>query len=179
MSAMGRSRNVLALVGLRCSGKTTLGRALAERSGAAFVDLDAEVASRAGIESAGAVIEALGLERFRELEAAALSEVLDAVKGPTVLATGGGAVERAESRERLQRGALVVWLRAPLATLRQRMSEDERSLRPRITTADEDEFILLERRRAPVFEAIADAVLDVADLAPGDLAEALDGIWRR
>jgi shikimate kinase len=73
----------------------------------------------------------------------------------------------------------VVWLRAPLATLRQRMSEDERSLRPRITSADEDEFILLERRRAPVFDAIADAVLDVADLAPGDLAEALDGIWRR
>jgi len=125
------------------------------------------------------VIEALGLERFREMEAAALAEVLDAAAGPTVLATGGGAVERASSRERLQRGTFVAWLRAPLATLRRRMSGDEGSPRPRITPEHEDEFISLERRRAPMYEAIADVVLDVADLVPGDLAVALDGIWRR
>ena len=90
MSGAGNGRRVLALVGLRCSGKTTVGRALAERSGAAFVDLDEQVAFQAGLGSAGEVIEALGLERFREMEAAALARVLEAAEDRTVLATGGG-----------------------------------------------------------------------------------------
>lgn len=178
MSGAGNERRVLALVGLRCSGKTTVGRALAERSGAAFVDLDEQVAFQAGLGSAGEVIEALGLERFREMEAAALARVLEAAEDRTVLATGGGAVERASSAERLRQDAFVVWLRAPLAVLRQRMGDDSASARPRITPGDEDEFISLERRRAPVYEAVADEVLDVADRAPGDLAAALGGIWR-
>lgn len=178
MSGAGNARRVLALVGLRCSGKTTVGRALAELSGAAFRDLDEEVASRAGLGSAGEVIEELGLDRFRELESAALARVLETAGGRTVLATGGGAVESAGSVERLRQDAFVVWLRAPLGVLRQRMGDDPTSARPRITPGDEDEFISLDRRRGPLYEAAADVVLDVGDRAPGDLAAALDGIWR-
>ncbi len=178
MNVVGNEQRVLALVGLRCSGKTTVGRALAELSGAAFLDLDEEVASQAGLGSAGEVIEALGLDRFRELEAEALARVFETAGGRTVLATGGGAVESAGSVERLRQDAFVVWLRAPLAVLRQRMGDDPTSARPRITPGDEDEFISLDRRRAPLYEAAANVVLEVGERAPGDLAAALDGIWR-
>jgi shikimate kinase len=175
----GEEPAVLALVGLRCSGKSTVGRALAARTGARFVDLDEAVAAAAGAASAAEVIEARGLEAFRDLEEATLAGVLESATEPTVLATGGGTVERQASRERLRSRARVVWLRAPLAELRARMEADRSTDRPRITDGDEDEFIFLERRRAPHFEALADEVVEVAGRAPDDLAAALDGTWPR
>ena len=177
MSPSGRRSVVLALVGLRCSGKTTVGRALAERTGAEFVDLDQVVASRAGLRSAGEVIEACGLERFRDLEEQALIDVLAAAEDPMILSTGGGAVVRPGSRERLGQETLVAWLRAPLALLRQRMADDEETSRPGITAGYEDEFISLERQRAPLLEALADEVVEVEGREPDELAALLDGLW--
>ncbi len=178
MTTSGRRSVVLALVGLRCSGKTTVGRALAERTGADFVDLDQVVASRTGLRSAGEVIEACGLERFRDLEEQALNDVLASAARPLVLSTGGGVVVRAASRERLGQGATVAWLRAPLALLRQRMAADHGTSRPRITAGDEDEFISLERERAPLLEALADEVVEVEGRDTRELAAHLDGLWR-
>ena len=177
MSGPHRRSVVLALVGLRCSGKTTVGRALAERTGADFVDLDQVVASRTGLRSAGEVIEACGLERFRDLEEQALVDVLASAECPMVLATGGGVVERSASRERLGLEATVAWLRAPLALLRQRMAGDQGTSRPTITAGDEDEFISLERQRAPLLVALADEVVEVEGRDPGELAALLDGLW--
>lgn len=192
-----RTPRVLALVGLRCSGKSTVGRALAERVGARFIDLDERVAAAGGLASAGAVLEQRGLEGFRDLEESVLAELLGdppagvtaaeesrrgdlqaaELGGKTVLATGGGTVERAASRERLRRLTRVVWLRAPLDELRARMAADTDTERPPIPTGDEEEFISLERRRAPHFADLADGVVEVSGRSPEDLAAELDAAW--
>ena len=170
---------VLALIGLRCAGKTTVGRALAARTGARFVDLDEVVALKAGARSPGEALHSLGLERFRDLEEQALGQVLDSAEGPTVLATGGGTVERVACRERLAGGATIAWLKAPLAVLRRRMLEDAETSRPRITGEGEEEFISLERRRGPWFEALANEVLEVGERGPDELALELERLWDR
>ena len=70
------SAPVLALLGLRCVGKSTLGAALAERMGARFVDLDEVLATREGQPDAGSLLREVGEPRFREAEREALLEVL-------------------------------------------------------------------------------------------------------
>ena len=162
----------VALVGLRGSGKTTVGRALAGRLALAFSDLDDEVALIAGAPSAGAVIEELGLEAFRRLEARALERVLtDALRaGPLVLATGGGAVESPVNRQWLALRTRCVWLRAGAAVLRERLAADP-THRPSLTGADPlDELDELERRRAPLYTEVAHIEVDAERSKPSELA---------
>ena len=90
----------LALLGLRASGKSTVGRWLAERLGRPFLDLDdllLEAARRAGRreESAGKLLAEAGPAEFRAFEAEALRRVLEPGL-EVVLATGGGVLERAD-----------------------------------------------------------------------------------
>jgi shikimate kinase len=117
---------VVALIGMRGSGKTTVGRRLAERLGVPFVDTDAEVERRVGrpiadLFAAGEVAE------FRRVEAAVVAAAL---AGPdAVVATGGGCVEDPATRGRLA-VATTVWLTAPAAVLAARC---EGSGRPPLT----------------------------------------------
>ena len=90
------SPRTIALVGMRCAGKTSVGRALAERLGLAFLDLDEELlrdARQAGLAaaSAGELLAQLGELRFRRWEAKALRRILEPCQ-ELVLATGGGTV---------------------------------------------------------------------------------------
>jgi len=157
---------VLALLGLRCSGKSTLGRALAARLGRPFVDLDEELlgtAGRAGLEgrSAGELLERHGEARFRELEAEALRQVLE--RGPLVLATGGGVVERPDNRAWLARKARCILLDVPLDVLLARRAADPRA-RPLLGAADPAaEYAHLWQRREPLYRALAAAVLSCGE----------------
>jgi shikimate kinase len=90
----------LAIVGYMGSGKSTVGRIVAEELGWEFVDLDAAVAERAGL-SIPEIFESSGEPHFRNLERLAL---LDALDGPPerVVACGGGVVIEPRNRARLQ-----------------------------------------------------------------------------
>ncbi len=144
----------VALVGLRCSGKTSVGRRLAELRGWPFVDLDDRTAARGGATSAGELFAAVGVEAFRRLEAEALDEVLDGGV-PCILATGGGVVETARCRARLAAETTVVWLTADPVVLGRRLRADP-TLRPSLTGADPaDELAALLQRRAPLFREVA------------------------
>lgn len=101
---------VLALLGLRGAGKSTIGRALAARTGAEFVELDARVEEEAGLTLAE-IFELHGEDYYRTREREALEKVLGSGKG-TILAAGGGIVTHAENFALLRRGATTVWLRA-------------------------------------------------------------------
>ena len=116
------------LVGGSGSGKTTVGRLLAERHGAELVDLDEQISRRAGAP-VEAVFEREGEPGFRARESQLIEELTSGGAGSTagsagidrVLATGGGAVVEPRNRWRLYRGRRVVWLDAPAATLATRL----------------------------------------------------------
>jgi XRE family aerobic/anaerobic benzoate catabolism transcriptional regulator len=101
---------VIALLGLRGAGKSTLGRKLARKLHVPFVELDRRIEGAAGL-SLGEIFAVHGEEYYRRLEREALDRVL-AEGHPLVLATGGGIVNAKETFAALKRRALTVWLRA-------------------------------------------------------------------
>jgi shikimate kinase len=109
------------LVGMMGAGKTTLGKALAQRLGFEFVDTDRLLVERTGVPVA-TIFEFEGEAGFRRREAAVLAEVSE--RGDVVVATGGGAVLSAENRSLMRQRGVVVYLRAKLENLWQRTRHD-------------------------------------------------------
>jgi XRE family aerobic/anaerobic benzoate catabolism transcriptional regulator len=106
------ARPVIALLGLRGAGKTTIGRRLARRLRVPFVELDRQVEQAAGM-SLAEIFALHGEEYYRRLERETLERVLDEAGGRRlVLAAGGGLVTSRETYALLRRRALTVWLRA-------------------------------------------------------------------
>lgn len=112
------SSNILLIIGMRGSGKTTLGRAVARSLQLRFIDQD-ELMNRTCGEADGIkkLVETQGWPAFRELELSTLRKTLnDIATGGAVIACGGGVVETPAARELLQRSGLpVVWLRRDIA----------------------------------------------------------------
>src|SRR5689334_7067287 len=105
---------LLFLIGYRGSGKTTVGRLVADRLGWAFVDADSVLEERYG-QTIREIFAAEGEAGFRDKEAAVLADLCRATDA--VIATGGGIVLRAANRVLLKRHGLVVWLAADPPTL--------------------------------------------------------------
>jgi shikimate kinase len=163
----------VALIGLRCAGKSSVGRALARLLGWTFVDLDEALAELDGRgRSAGDLLAELGEPDFRALEARALSAVLEP-GAELVLATGGGAVLRAENRALLARRCRCVWLEAPLSVLATRLQQDS-ARRPSLTGLDASaELELLAAERRAHYEELAELVLDSSSADAEALASEL------
>jgi shikimate kinase len=103
------------LVGFMGSGKTTVGRLLADRLGWTFVDLDEEIEAEQNTTIAE-IFATQGEERFREIETEAIRKRVKVVRSgrPTVLALGGGAFMREENYELLTDHGVTVWLDCPV-----------------------------------------------------------------
>ncbi|CAN5813185.1 helix-turn-helix transcriptional regulator [soil metagenome] len=101
---------VIALLGLRGAGKTTIGRRLAKRRRVPFVELDKRIEQAADL-SLGELFTLHGEDYYRRLEREVLQDVLAGAK-PMVLATGGGLVASPDTFATLRRSATTVWLRA-------------------------------------------------------------------
>ncbi|HVL69490.1 MAG TPA: shikimate kinase [Vicinamibacterales bacterium] len=104
------SPGVIALLGLRGAGKTTIGRRLARRRRVPFVELDRRIEQAADL-SLGEIFALHGEDYYRRLEREVLQEVLNEGR-PMVLATGGGLVASPDTFAMLRRSAVTVWLRA-------------------------------------------------------------------
>ncbi|MFT5478339.1 MAG: shikimate kinase [Planctomycetota bacterium] len=164
-------RRPLAVIGMRCVGKTSIGRELARLTGAGFVDLDEEIAAEwsrgpgaGSAAGAGEVLSELGVERFRGLEAQVLEGVLEqagpGATGLTVIATGGGCVETSSVRDQLDRDAWCVHLREKHERLVERLKRDPQQ-RPALTRRGlEEEVDELARRRDPLYGMLARVVVD-------------------
>jgi shikimate kinase len=138
----------LVLVGMMGSGKSTVGRRLATRLRLPFVDADNEIEAAAGM-SIPDIFETHGEPHFRDGEARVIARLLEG--GPRVVATGGGAFMRPETRERIGRKAISLWLMADADLILRRVKR--RADRPLLQTADPAATIakLIEQRH-PVYE---------------------------
>jgi shikimate kinase len=118
------------LIGARASGKTTIGRALANELKYAFVDTDEYMSATSQMTVAEVVAEE-GWEGFRRRE----SEALHAVTAPgTVVATGGGMVLAAANREYMRANGMVFYLRVPAEVMAERLKANPNSAqRPTLT----------------------------------------------
>lgn len=156
-----QDRTNIVLVGMPGCGKTTVGRALARLSGKPFVDLDEEIVRRAG-KSIPDIFREEGEAAFRELEAQVLADVC--ARSGQVIATGGGAVLRAENRAAMRRTGWVYFLCRNLEEL----PTDGRPLSQKGSLEE------MYRVRKPLYSAAADTVIDnsVALEATAEL------IWR-
>lgn len=102
--------NIIALIGMTGCGKSSVGRVLAKKTGAALIDLDDEITARHG--SIKTIFAERGEEAFRELEYATLADVINGTdRGFTVLSCGGGVPTFEKSRRLLCDETTVVWLR--------------------------------------------------------------------
>jgi shikimate kinase len=131
------------LVGFMGSGKSSVGRELARRTGAVFVDVDAWIEKKSGREIRTLFAEE-GEPAFREMERAALRDVLS-VKG-RVVAAGGGAFLDEGNRKLMKEYAPVVYLEASPETVLRRLAKDAK--RPLLQGADRERIVreLLDKR---------------------------------
>lgn len=156
----------LALVGFMASGKTAVGRSLAERLGWRFVDLDEVIEDRAG-RSIPDLFAEQGEPAFRALERRALADV--AKQSGQVIACGGGAVIDADNRRVLNDRCAVFWLWAPLSLCLERSAGSRRPLLAGVDGAARPRELLTERH--PLYAAVADLVLGVEGRPAEGLAE--------
>jgi shikimate kinase len=157
-SALGR-RSVV-LVGMMGAGKSTIGRRLAARLRLPFFDADVEIeAAHAGV-TIPEIFAIHGEPYFRDGEARVIARLLDG--GPAVIATGGGAFMREETRNRVRDKAVSIWLKADLDVIMKRVRR--RADRPLLQTEDPTETVrrLLEARE-PVY-ATADLTIGSRDV---------------
>lgn len=167
----------VALIGYRGTGKTTVAQQLARRLGWVAVDTDELVELRAG-KSIKRIFEEEGEPHFRELE---VEVIRLAVQEPQrVLALGGGAVLRAETRHALK-ACRVVWLQADAETLSARISQDPVTgqRRPNLTAGGGlAEIQQLLAQRQPVYRETADYSVDTTEKSPEQLADEIVSLLR-
>jgi shikimate kinase len=121
----------IVLVGMMGAGKSSIGRKLAQTLEIPFVDADTEIETAAGM-TIPEIFASQGEPYFRAGEARVISRLLEG--GPQVLATGGGAFMREETREAVRAKGISVWLNADYDVLVRRIKR--RSDRPMLKTAD-------------------------------------------
>ena len=156
------------LVGFMGSGKTSVGRLLARRLGYRLEDMDRRIEERTGRRIA-AIFRDDGEEAFRRLECEE-ARILSDLPG-TVVATGGGAFARPDTRALLRKGALTVWLRCDLDTLIARVPAD--GSRPLAGNRDIMRALLEERE--PSYR-LADATVDASAGTPREVVNRIAGL---
>ena len=162
---------ILLLIGYRATGKTTLARLLAGRLNWNWLDSDVEIERRAG-KAIARIFAEDGEPAFRDLEAQVIADLCG--RRNLVLATGGGAPLREESRQAMRAGGKVVWLTARPETILARMTGDSTTAARRPNLTDRDplaEIVYLLSVREPIYRQTADLVVDTEGRTLEEIAE--------
>jgi shikimate kinase / 3-dehydroquinate synthase len=166
----------VALSGPMGVGKTTVGRRVAELTGAPFIDVDDEIAGELG-RSVAEVFRTDGEAAFRARERATIARLLR--KGPAVLALGGGVVVDEGTRRSLLQRAVVVTLDAPVEELVQRLGPEQVAKRPLLVGSEPTERLraLIDDRRVPYAEA--HVRIATRGRSVSDVASEVCAVWAR
>jgi len=159
-------KRTIVLIGLMGCGKSSVGRRLAARLGLKFVDADDEIERAAG-QTIPEVFALYGEDHFRDREWRVISRLLET--GPQVLATGGGAYMRLETRQRIAERGISVWLHAELPILMDRVLR--RNNRPLLQIDDPAaKMRQLMEERYPVY-AGADITVNSREVSHGVIVD--------
>lgn len=141
------------LVGMPGSGKSTLGKELAQKLDRNFFDLDAEIERMAGWVIPD-IFAQVGEEYFRELENSVLMMLIK-LNEPAVIATGGGAPCFFDNMDQMNAAGTTIFLDTPMDTLVERVKKEKAS-RPLVSQMEDsslaDDMKALYKKRLPQYE---------------------------
>jgi shikimate kinase len=160
----------LLLIGYRCTGKTTIGRILAEKLAWPLVDTDALIQDRLG-QTIDQFVAARGWDAFRDAETAVVKDVV--ASDQQVISLGGGAILREENRQALKSAGKLIYLRADPATIWSRLQSDPSSAaqRPNLTgQGGLEEITRLLAERRPIYDQSADFAISTDLFSPDEIA---------
>ena len=155
----------IVLIGYRCSGKTSVGRLIAEKTAWNFIDTDVLIEEESGC-SIEDLVAKKGWEYFRAIEREVIRKV--SLQDNLVIATGGGIVMEMENIKNLKENGTLIWLRAAPNNLKKRMEKDisEGTKRPSLTGDDPiEEIRKVLNIRNPLYEASSDHIVDTDELS--------------
>ena len=159
------------LIGYRATGKTSTGKALAEKIGISFIDADEELVRIEGRTVAEMVADR-GWDYFRDRE----SDVLKMLSGSddSVVATGGGVILRPENIKVMHETGIVIWLKAGIETIAARMSGDGMTAHQRPSLSGRgviDEIRDVLEQRLPLYEKAAMMTIDTDGKNPEQVCD--------
>jgi shikimate kinase len=161
------------LIGYRGTGKSAVGKRLAERLKLPFCDTDERIESSAGRTIRELVAEN-GWEYFREREREIIREA--AAMERSVIATGGGAVLDERNARILKKHGLLIWLMADVGTIVRRIHRDKKSSEQRPAFSDNDivqETTDVLTKRIPVYKRLADFSIDTAGKNVNEIVDSI------
>lgn len=168
-------RSNVVLIGFMGCGKTTIGKALADRLGYSLLDVDTYIEHEAGC-SVGQIFADKGEEYFRQMETDSL-KTLNTTLSHTVVSTGGGLPMREENEQELRRLGTIIYLDVEADEVIRRLSGDTtRPLLQGDNVSDKVNGLMAQRR--PVYEAVADQIVPVTGRSVDDIVNEIVGILK-
>jgi len=164
-------------MGYRGSGKSTVGRNLAEKLGRPLVDTDDLVESQSGM-SIKEIFAEKGESWFRDLEARTVCEVAVSAAQPTIVSLGGGAVLRESTQAVLKSAGICVWLSASAEYLHQRIQSDQATQLRRPNLSESGGFAEVSdvlEKRTPIYQKLSDITIAVEGKTPDEICDEIVG----
>ncbi|MBN2008817.1 shikimate kinase [candidate division KSB1 bacterium] len=158
----------IVLIGMRGSGKTTIGVLLASKLHREFIPMDAMIVYDAGM-TIPEIVEHYGWDHFRSVETKVTKRV--AQLKSTVNATGGGVILRQENIDALRRTGVVIWLRVSVDNTLKRIGEDPN--RPSLTgkASRMDDMLATLQEREPLYTKAAHYIIDTEGKTQDEIAD--------
>ena len=157
----------IVLIGFMGAGKTTIGQLLSEATGLPQYDFDELVVNKIGMSIAD-YFDRFGSEAFRTIETSILEESAD-LSG--IISTGGGIVLKEKNRELLKRLDDVIYLKADMMTLIDRVVLDKRNVRPLAESKSPEEIAQVYLPRVPLYEESAKIVIETTGRTPEEIVQ--------
>jgi len=159
------------LIGYRCTGKTTVGKLLAQKLRWPIMDSDIELVNEQGIPISK-IVESRGWDTFRHMEKNVIQKL--SLLDRHVVATGGGVVLNSENVYTMKKSGKLVWLRATPETIHSRMTMDRNTEKSRPALTDKGVFEEIEETlsiRNPIYEKAMDIAVDTDHMMPEDICD--------
>ena len=158
----------IVLIGMRGSGKTTVGKILAQKMGREFIEMDELITRKMGL-TIPEIVEKHGWEKFRDIEEEITGEV--AGRDNIINASGGGVVTREKNIAKLKESGVLIWLQAGVDTLLSRTGED--TDRPPLNEGRNqwEDMELTLKERKPLYQQAADLTVNTENKTPEEVAD--------